>query len=359
MTELRKQVDTLSGQAAALALPYGDNHPILQQARRQRDEATAMLDQTAHSVAVSILSNYAAAKVTEDLLQKELERQEKTAVELDRIAIPYHALERDVQSDTALHAQILARVKETDVTQNLVAQSNFSDNYVHLIDAPFATSEPVRPVWYLALAAGLAGGGVIGVGLAALRLVFDDSVPSVDAAEACLGRARAGRGAALAPAWFPSRPSPPAGPGHNRHGGVPAPAHRAVDARRHRGPAVRHVYQRLPRRGQTCCAINYAAVVAQSGMRTLLIDGDLRRPKLRSAFERYVRKTTLSECLADPSLVESAIDGTDHPNLFSSPTPTAPPAPPSFCLATISDCSWRNAPGSSIASSSTRRPSPS
>jgi len=71
-----------------------------------------------------------------------------------------------------------------------------------------------------------------------------------------------------------------------------------------------------PGEGKTCCAINYAATVAQSGQRTLLIDGDLRRPKLRTAFERHSNKPSLAQCLDNPALLASAIDTTSQKNLF-------------------------------------------
>jgi succinoglycan biosynthesis transport protein ExoP len=325
VAELRKQLDTQNGQVAAYALPYGDNHPILLQARRQRDETATMLNETAHSVAESILRNYQAAKSTEELLQQERTRQEQIAVELDRIAIPYHALERDLQSDTAMHAQILARLKETDVTQNLMAGPDFSDSYVHLLEAPFAPPEPVKPLWRLALATGLLGGGVFGLILTALRCAFDDSVPSVDAAETCLGVATLAVVPRSRQLGF-------------RRGRVLPPAPGATDTEAFRllrtALALREdaTEQRAimftsacPGEGKTCCSINYAAVVAQSGLRTLLIDGDLRRPKLRTAFERYVKKTSLAECLADPDRLGSAIDSTGQQNLFLLGSPHGTP----------------------------------
>ncbi len=316
VVDLRKQLDTQNAQVAAYALPYGDNHPVLQQARKQRDETAATLESTVHSVAESMLSNYEAAKRTEELLQQELARQEQTAVELDRIAIPYHALERDLQSDTTLHAQILARLKETDVTQNLMDQPTFSDSYVHLVDAPYATSEPVKPLWYMALALGLAGGGATGLVLAVLRAIFDDSLSSVDATESYLG--------VTALAVVP----------RSRHlgfrrGRVHPPGPGAADNEAFRllrtalslrePTSDRRVVMftsACPGEGKTCCAINYATVVAQSGKRTLLIDGDLRRPKLRTAFERYVKRASFAECLANPQLLGAAIDATNQPNLY-------------------------------------------
>jgi capsular exopolysaccharide synthesis family protein len=39
----------------------------------------------------------------------------------------------------------------------------------------------------------------------------------------------------------------------------------------------------LPQEGKTFCTLNYAASLAQQGLRTVLIDGDLRRPAVEEA----------------------------------------------------------------------------
>jgi len=132
--ELRKQLDAQNAQVAAYALPYGENHPVLRQAKRQRDETETLLTQTAQSAGEGAVHQYEAAKATEQLLQGELTREEQAAVELDRVAIPYHALERDLQSDATLYSQILARLKETDVTQSLFTEHKFSGGFVHLVE---------------------------------------------------------------------------------------------------------------------------------------------------------------------------------------------------------------------------------
>lgn len=315
--ELRKQLDALNTQVAAYALPYGDNHPVLKQARRQRDETDTLLRQTVLSVAESILRNYNAAKSTEELLQRELALQEQTAVALDRVAIPYHALERELQSDAALHAQVLKRLKETDITQNLIAAHNFSDSYVHVAEKPFAPPDPIRPLWKWALAVGLLGGGLLGCGLIAFRCLLDDSVASVSAVEACLGvptLAVVPRSKQLG--FRHGRVTPP-GPDSTEI--EPFRLLRTSLSLREENTARHHAMMftsACPGEGKTCCAINYAAVVAQSGLRTLLIDGDLRRPKLRKAFQRFAKRATLTDCLKDPGQLGNALDETGIGNLY-------------------------------------------
>ena len=316
VAELRRKLDAQNNEVATLALPYGDNHPLLQQARRQRDETAAALADAVRLVATSILRNYQAAKTTEELLERELRRQEQTAIELDRVAIPYHALERELQSDTALHAQVLSRLKESDVVQNLMSGQNFSDSFVHVIDAPFASSLPVKPVWHLVLAFGFVAGAVVGLLLTALRCLFDDTVPSVDAVQACLGVATL----AVVPRSRQLK-------FHRGRLHVPAPGEtdgeafrllRTTLALRENGGGPRTILftSACPGEGKTCCSINYAASLAQSGLRTLIIDGDLRRPKLRTAFERHGGKSSFAECLVDPARLGAAIDTTGQKNLF-------------------------------------------
>jgi capsular exopolysaccharide synthesis family protein len=326
VADLRRKLDTLNNQVATYALPYGENHPVLQQARRQRDETATALADTVQLVATSMLRNYQAARSTEELLQQELRRQEQIAVELDRVAIPYHALERELQSDTALHAQVLTKLKESDVVQNLMSGQNFSDSFVHVIDPPYAPLLPVSPRWPLVLAGGLVGGAAVGMLLAALRCLFDDTVPSVDAAEACLGVSTL----AVVP--------------RSRHlkfrrGRLHLPGPGEADAEAFRllrttlalreentgGPRVVLFTSACPGEGKTCCSINYAVALAQSGLRTLLVDGDLRRPKLRTAFERHGGKTSFNDCLVDPTRLGSAIDATAQKNLFLLANPHGTP----------------------------------
>lgn len=314
--ELRKQLDALNTKVAAYALPYGDNHPVLKQARRQRDETDNLLRQTVLSVAESILRHYNAAKSTEELLQRELAVQEQTAVALDRVAIPYHALERELQSDAALHAQVLKRLKETDITQNLIAAHNFSDSYVHVAEKPFAPPAPVRPLWKWALVVGVLGGGLLGCGLVAFRCVLDDSVSSVSAVEACLGVATLAvipRSKQLGFRHGRVKPPGPDSPEIEPFRLLRTSLSLRQDTARHQAMMFTSA---CPGEGKTCCAVNYAAVVAQSGLRTLLIDGDLRRPKLRKAFQRFAKRTTLTECIKDPGQLGTAIDHTGIGNLF-------------------------------------------
>ena len=72
----------------------------------------------------------------------------------------------------------------------------------------------------------------------------------------------------------------------------------------------------VPGEGKSYCSLNYAAALAQQGLRTLLIDGDLRRPRIHRIFALPSGKPGLTDCLKTPALFTSAVQPTKLTNLF-------------------------------------------
>jgi capsular exopolysaccharide synthesis family protein len=198
----------------------------------------------------------------------------------------------------------------------MMTAGKFSGGYVRLAVKPVAPIEPMRALWKLVLPAGFGLGGLLGGGIALLRRVLDNSVPSVDAAEALLGvstlvvvprsrqlRFHHGRASLIQP------------------GAAEAEMFRSLRTTMNLRPDAASARalmftSALPGEGKSCCASNYAVVTAHSGARTLLIDGDLRRPALRYAFDRCSEKPGLTDCLINPEHFDSAIDDTPVRHLF-------------------------------------------
>ena len=78
--------------------------------------------------------------------------------------------------------------------------------------------------------------------------------------------------------------------------------------------------------GKTFCAVNLAAVMAYSGRRTILIDTDMRRPRVATYFQLEGRKG-LSNFLVDDGTVKEIINNTEHKGfdvICSGPIPPNP-----------------------------------
>ncbi|MBW3671572.1 MAG: polysaccharide biosynthesis tyrosine autokinase [Acidobacteria bacterium] len=85
----------------------------------------------------------------------------------------------------------------------------------------------------------------------------------------------------------------------------------------------------LPGEGKTVTSCNMAVVLAQLGKKTLLIDGDLHRPRLHKIFRLSTRRG-LSTVLAEGEDPASLIQPTIVPNLFMLPSGPEAPNPSSL-----------------------------
>jgi capsular exopolysaccharide synthesis family protein len=83
----------------------------------------------------------------------------------------------------------------------------------------------------------------------------------------------------------------------------------------------------LPQEGKTTTSINTAVVLAQKGVRVLLVDADLRRPSIHKTLGLGPR-SGLSNVLTGSTTLDQTITGTSIlPNLFILPAGTPPPNP--------------------------------
>ena len=85
-----------------------------------------------------------------------------------------------------------------------------------------------------------------------------------------------------------------------------------------------------PREGKTTTAISVAIAMAQGGSKVLLVDTDLRRPRLHKVFGIPNREGVTSVLLGQTEL-DDAIKTTDVPNLFLLPSGPTPPNPAEIC----------------------------
>ncbi len=99
-------------------------------------------------------------------------------------------------------------------------------------------------------------------------------------------------------------------------------------------PKVIMVTSALPQEGKTTTSINCAVVLAQKGIRVLLIDADLRRPSIHKTLGMGPRSGLSNVLTGSATLQQTITRSTILPNLDVLPAGTPPPNPAELLAST-------------------------
>src|SRR5262249_41001581 len=97
-------------------------------------------------------------------------------------------------------------------------------------------------------------------------------------------------------------------------------------------PRVVLVSSAAPSEGKTVTAVNTAISLTQIGARVVLIDADMRKPRITSVFNMK-NSAGLSSVLTGTSDLKAAIQPSEVPNLFIVPCGPIPPNPAELIVA--------------------------
>lgn len=281
----------------ALLARYTPEHPEVkardQAVRLLRDQAAAALERARSAAA----ANLALLKNQAESLRRSKEEQGARASEIERDLLDHEmklaSLQRSRAASDASYQGVLNRIQEA----RLSADENTAT--VKLIDRASPPGGPVSPnvirILLLAIGLGLAGG----VGLAIAIEVLEDPVASTHDLESIPGL----RVLAVVPhvrrCVRTQIARAAAGP---RFGGVVeayAGLRSMLDAPSYRDHSrVVLVASALPEEGKTTTCCNFATSCARNGQRVLLIDFDLRRPRIAGIFPMPDDRKGLQEYLS-------------------------------------------------------------
>ncbi len=337
-----KQAD-LKIQAAELNTQFGPSYPKLAQINNQLKEIDAELVAETRKIGGKIKGQYMAALQRENMLHDALEKQKQEANKLNESAIEYSLLKRDLDTNRQLYEGLLEKLKEAGVSAGL------RSNNFRIVDVARVPTGPIEPNIPRNLSFAFMLGLTSGVGLAFLLEGLDNTVRTTEQAQMISG---------LPPLGMIPLGSRTAREGANSKRLVIATSKEAVElitqvrpqsqmAESYRAlrtslllsnlgapPKVIMVTSALPQEGKTTTSINCAVVLAQKGIRVLLIDADLRRPSIHKTLGMGPR-SGLSNVLTGSATLEQAITrSTVLPNLNILPAGTPPPNPAELLAST-------------------------
>ncbi|MGE0125464.1 MAG: GumC family protein [Vicinamibacterales bacterium] len=275
---LRAQTAELMRQDAQLADRLGPKHPDRVQVMSALTTVQERLRTEVAKVVDGIRAEFNAAAAQEASLTRALEQQKTEALTLDRKNVDYAALEREAVSARQIYDALLQQTKEASLTTGVQRSS------VRLVDGAEVPGEPIRPKKGQGYAAAVLLGVVGALGAAYGREYMRRKIASPADVESRLGLPLL----ALVP--------PAAAEEANRIGGLSplvAEAFRKLRAgiMLASGDAdapgnVIVVTSAAPSEGKSFVSAHLAAAFAATDQRVLLIDADLRRPRLHETFDR-------------------------------------------------------------------------
>ncbi|OJT21818.1 capsular biosynthesis protein [Archangium sp. Cb G35] len=321
LRDLRDKVLEQRTQCVELSERYLPEHPKMQECQGKLAVLQQELRRSLENLVKGAETDLAAVKANERTLLERVEQAKAEAFALTEKEIAYQKLRREAENDQRLYEMVLKRFKELELSGQLRTSN------VRVLDAALPNPVPVRPntrsAVMLFFLLGLMGGVAVALGLELL----DASVASRADVEERLGLAFIG-------AMPPLKPDDggPADLYIHRH-----PRSQAAEMCR----AIRTnllfmspdkpfrtvvVSSAGPSEGKSTVVINLGMVMAQTGSRVLLMDTDMRRPRLHRAFGVPDDMGVSSLVVGEGSL-EGAIKSTDVPNLFVLPCGPLPPNP--------------------------------
>lgn len=294
------------------------------QTKKVHAEITALEDaikQKRAEIVSRITNELSEAQRREQLLTAAYADQTVRVTNDSQKSIQYDVLKREVDTNRQIYEAMLQRVKESTIAAAIRASN------IRIIDPATPPHRPYKPNFPLGTAAGLLFGGMFGVVAIVLRARADTSVQDPGEAQSLLGirelgvipRAQVGPGSFTR--VLTMTPETPLLEGTSRHMIAPADSlaadsFRAVLASIILGepserPHVLVITSANSGEGKTTAAANLAVALSKVNRKVLLIDGDIRSPRIHHVFG--LNNTTGVTDLLNPAQVnENLIDPVIH-----------------------------------------------
>lgn len=317
----KDRVITLRVECTDLGTRYLDGHPKLQECREKLANAEKEFARELSNLVVSTEAELKEAQEKEKNLTALFAQARLEAFEVEKKKLELDQLRSEADSNKRQYDVVFKRLKDIELS-GMLRTSN-----VRVLDAARPVMSPIRPNVPQVVLIGIIAGLVLGLGLALLLELLDSSVTSQLDVEERLGLTFLG--------FVPSITETEKGSRdlliHREPKSLVAECMRAIRTNllfmSPDRPFKRVVVTSSgPQEGKSTTAINLGIAMAQSGNRVLLVDTDMRRPRLHKAFG-VSNEMGVSSVVVGEGKLEDAIKSTEIPGLFVMPCGPVPPNP--------------------------------
>jgi len=301
---------------------YGLNHPEYKKAETRVRELEAQIEATKGSIGQRIEIEYQQAVNRESMLENAVK---DTKAEWDRLnsrSFEYQTLKREADSNKKLYEELVRKIKEAGIN------ASFQNSSIRVADTARPGLKPVFPKTWLNVLLAFLFATFIGVGAAVLNDVLDNTIRDPDQVARLLNTDVIGSLPAvkdwrrrLSPITSANGSGPSTAVVHVENEQALSNYEEAIRTLRN-SILLTDFDRRLrsvlltsasPSEGKSTVAAHLAATHAGQHKRTLLIDGDLRRPSVHRLYQ-VPNSVGLSNVLLQQISWRDAVIRMDHPH---------------------------------------------
>ena len=275
---LRNQILKSEQNIEELSKKYGKKHPAMIRVQEDLNVLEQKRDQEMRRVIASIKNEYELAKSHEANLKQMLSNTKAEALNLSEKFIQYGVLARDVETNRQLYDALMKGIKEQSVTEEIKTVN------VWVVEKAERPTSPIKPKKMLNILLGIIVGLFGGVGLVFFFEYLDNTIKSPEEVETRLKIPVLGTVPLL----------------ESREEGIEeiilkesqsvfAESYKTIRtaillSSANKPPQNILVTSMGPEEGKTITSVNLAMTIGRSGYSVLLIDSDLRKPRIHKIF---------------------------------------------------------------------------
>jgi capsular exopolysaccharide synthesis family protein len=332
---LREQYRDQNRELQTITVTYGESHPQVRAAQSNLESTRIQIQTQIKAILGGIESDVRELDRAEKGVESALNQVNQQGLELSLQEIQYTRLDRERVSKSHLFDAVLNRAAETDLTRALRVAS------ARVLDRAVRPTAPVSPRVQFTIFIGLVAGLLLGAAAAFLVARLDNKVRNAADIEA--------RGVTVLGVLPDVESDAPSlsrrtrkSSGRNENAERDLIVHlqpKSTIAECCRTIRTNITFQSadqplrtiavtsaVPREGKTTVSLSLAITLAQSGRKVLIVDTDLRKPRLHRVFGLTPR-AGITSILAGESTLAEAAHATEIPNLSILPCGPLPPNP--------------------------------
>ncbi|MCC6338252.1 MAG: polysaccharide biosynthesis tyrosine autokinase [Myxococcales bacterium] len=321
LKKLKDRLHALKNECTDLQSRYLEGHPKLIECREKLAVAERDVERDLSNLVLSTEAELREAVEKERNLKDLFEGAKAEAFDLEKKKVELDKFKQDADNAKRQYESVYKRLKDIELSGALRTSN------VKVLDAARPSMAPIRPNVPQGVLMGVIAGLILGLGIALLLEFLDSSVSSQSEVEERLGLTFLG--------FVPTIPENPNGPKDLHVFREPksliAECTRAVRTNLLFMSPDKPFKRMLvtssgPQEGKSTTVINLGITMAQSGNRVLIIDTDMRRPRLHRAFG-VPNDVGVSSVVVGEGQAEDAVKSTEVPGLFVLPCGPVPPNP--------------------------------